>query len=49
MFIFLYALIAMALLGGGLFGRLLGLIIRVAFLLILAGMFIHPPGFVSLP
>jgi hypothetical protein len=42
MYIFLFVLLALALFGGGLFGRLLGLIIRIAFLLILAGMFIHP-------
>jgi hypothetical protein len=47
MHIFLLLLFALALFGGGLFGRLLGLIIRIAFVLILAAMFIHPPGFVS--
>jgi hypothetical protein len=41
-YIFLFVLFALALFGGGLFGRLLGLIIRLAFLLILAGLFTHP-------
>ena len=42
MHIFLLLLCALALFGGGIFGRLLGLVIRIAFLLILAGLFIHP-------
>jgi hypothetical protein len=42
MHILILLLFALALFSGGLFGRLLGLVIRIAFLLILAGLFIHP-------
>jgi len=42
MWLFIFVLFALALFGGGIFGRLLGLIIRIAFVLILAGMFTHP-------
>jgi hypothetical protein len=41
MHIFLLLLFALALFSG-LFGRLLSLVIRIAFLLILAGLLIHP-------
>jgi hypothetical protein len=42
MHIFLLLLFALALFGGSIFGRVLALVIRIAFLLILAGLFIHP-------
>ena len=42
MWLFIFVLFALALFGGGIFGRLLGLITRIAFVLILAGMFTHP-------
>jgi hypothetical protein len=42
MWVLLFVLFMVAWLGGGIFGRIVGLIIRLAFLLILAGLFIHP-------
>jgi len=41
MHIFLLLLFALALFGGGLFGRILAWMIRVVFLLVLAAMVIH--------
>lgn len=41
MHVFLLLFFALALFGG-LFGRIIGFLVRVVFLLILAAMFIHP-------